>query len=31
MDERVAAAHREYKRELVPLRSAVLSRFPSTR
>ena len=30
MDERVAAAHREYKRELVPLRSAVLSRFPST-
>ena len=24
MDERVAAAHRQYKRELVPLRSAVL-------
>ncbi len=31
MEERVAAAHRQYKRELVPLRSATLSRFPSTR
>ncbi len=31
MEERVAAAHRQYKRELVPLRSAALSPFPSTR
>jgi len=31
MEERVAAAHRQYKRELVPLRSAALSRIQSSR
>jgi MerR family transcriptional regulator, heat shock protein HspR len=31
MEERVAAAHRQYKRELVPLRSASLSRIQSSR
>lgn len=31
MEERVAAAHRQYKRELVPLRSAALSRVQSSR
>jgi MerR family transcriptional regulator/heat shock protein HspR len=31
MEERVEAAHRQYKRELVPLRSASLSPFRSTR
>ena len=31
MEERVAAAHRQYKRELVPLRSAAVSRFQSSR
>jgi len=31
MEERVAAVHRQYKRELVPLRSAALSPFRSTR
>jgi MerR family transcriptional regulator/heat shock protein HspR len=31
MEERVAATHRQYKRELVPLRSASLSPFRSMR
>jgi MerR family transcriptional regulator/heat shock protein HspR len=31
MEERVQAAHRQYKRELVPLRSASLSPFQSSR
>jgi MerR family transcriptional regulator/heat shock protein HspR len=31
MEERVAAAHRQYKRELVPLRSAALSRIQTSR
>ncbi len=31
MEERVNAAHRQYKRELVPLRSAALSPFQSSR
>jgi MerR family transcriptional regulator/heat shock protein HspR len=31
MEERVQATHRQYKRELVPLRSAALTRFESLR
>ncbi len=31
MEERVEAAHRQYKRELVPLRNATLSPFQSSR
>ena len=31
MDERVAAAHRQYKRELVPLRTNAVVRFQSAR
>ncbi len=31
MEERVEAAHRQYKRELVPLRSTSLSPFRSAR
>jgi MerR family transcriptional regulator/heat shock protein HspR len=31
MDDRVAAAHRQYKRELVPLRSSNVVRFDSSR
>ena len=31
MEERVQAAHQQYKRELVPLRSAALTRFESLR
>src|SRR5262245_20337211 len=31
MDERVAAAHRQYKRELVPLQTSALVRFQSQR
>jgi MerR family transcriptional regulator/heat shock protein HspR len=31
MDDRVAAAHRQYKRELVPIRSGTVVRFDSMR
>jgi len=31
MEERVAAAHRQYKRELVPLRTTALTRMHQTR
>jgi hypothetical protein len=31
MDERVAAAHRQYKHELVPLRNTTVVRFDTVR
>jgi hypothetical protein len=31
MEDRVAAAHRQYKRELVPLRNATVVRLDSLR
>jgi hypothetical protein len=31
MDDRVAAAHRQYKRELVPVRNAAVVRLNSAR